>query len=240
MIFDWRKNSAKVVRHRRLSEGDDWEARRKWSQELALMRYVRHDLGWEEASARSFWESLPNGTFAIFSRYPLRDPAPVFAAMWSKAGSLGRLPEIMRGEITEGDLSALNSLPAPLPVRRFWLLKAAWIRSCEASGIPALYDVSVESWLWSRANPGKPFKRAHAKLREWSLLCGLPIPMVAPFPGGKPACYAAWMPGGKVVDVSYPWELPKRALSLLEKGAFVCPACGNTYERSPKANLQSK
>ena len=164
MIFDWAENSKRVLEAHRLSDRDSWERKRMWGQELAFMRYAIHSLGWNVREARSFWDGIPNGWSAALS-HDRETADAMFSRLWWAALNMGPLPPVLPGAITQGDVDYLGSLQAPAEVRRLWMAEALWIRSCEASGIPAAFDVERESWLWRAIGAKRPYKKAHASIQ---------------------------------------------------------------------------
>lgn len=233
MIFDWQDNSNKVLETHRLSEGDDWEARRKWTQECALLRHVRHGLGWDEDKARSFWEGISNGLKVAMS-YDPAEVDRVWDGLWEASGRLGPLKPLSKGWVTEGDLAFLDSLEAPLWVRRYWLALLIWIRSAKATHGMAEYDGHVNAWLLRQVREVPSMGNAKKTLGRWSVACGRPFPLTTARAGkGAKVVYVldGRFGGGSVIGEFSPSECAS-AFSLLERKTFVCRVCGARFDSS--------
>lgn len=231
MIFNWIENSKKILKEGKLSDLDDWEARRKWTQECAALRHARHTLGWDEDRCRSFWESLPNGMASAFSY----DPAELGRAwdgLWDASGRLGPLKPLARVPVTEGDVAYLDSLEAPLWVRRYWLSLLIWVRTERAMSGAAEYDGHVNAWLIRQAAPGKSVGNAERSIARWSRACGRPFPIAAVLSGKTMrAAYVldGRFGGGPVAMEASVEDLPS-AWALLEGKTFVCRSCGDRFD----------
>jgi hypothetical protein len=230
MIFDWIKNSEAVIRDRRLSDSDDWEARRRWMQECAAIRHARHSLGWDEGECRRFWGGISNGLAATFS-YDESELDRTWEELWEAAGRLGPLKPLPEIAVTDGDLAFLNSLEAPLWVRRYWLCLLVWIRTERALRGAAEYDGYVNAWLIRKAAPGKSVGNAEKSISRWSQRCGRPFPLKA-MPSGKgiKAVYALGEKSGGGVAARVSMDGLEDALSLLSGEAFVCKRCGERFD----------
>ena len=231
MIFDWIRNSEKIIRERRLSDSDDWEARRKWTQECAMLRYARHTLGWDPDRCRELWAAIPNGMASVFS-YDRTELEGAWANVWEAAVRLGPLKPLPRVKVTEGDVAFLDSLEAPFWVRGYWMSLLVWIRTMRSLGEAAEYDGHVNAWLIRRVAPGKGVSNVERTLARWSRACGRPFPLaVVPSGKGTKAVYVldGRFGGGDVV-AEVTMDGLDEAVSLLEEKAFVCASCGRRFD----------
>jgi len=234
MIFDWEANSMKVLAEGRLSASDDWEARRAFAQELALLRHLIFSKGMGKAEARSVWDGLSGGTAeSLAFDPPARDRA--FEAEWEAASGAGPNEPLPTVAVTRQEAEYLNSLQAPLDVRRYWIRLLAYVKTKRAMGRTPKDDPRVDSWLMRSA--GMPGRRDDEvrRARMWSLRCGVPFPQrVVPYAGGA---VNAYFPGWLGGDPAWEGRLGEfdGLDELLDPGSFLCPRCGTRFERAPRA-----
>lgn len=238
MIFDWTANSERMLAKGSLTLADPWDRRHRWAQQIAFLRHLRFALGKDEEEARAAWDSLKGGSADLWGAD--RDEAGRdFAEQWRKAGERGPILPPPDVHVTDREAAYLNSLEAPLPVRRYWLRLLVYIKDRRARGKRPKYSPSVDSWMIADAGlPGRP-RNAARTVAKWSLRCGIPFP-VAPSKGkGEPAVVyvPAWIGEGEPAASARMGSFAE-ADALLREKAFECPECGRGFERSPKAKTE--
>ena len=58
MIFDWKANAVKVLCEGKYSDGDKWERKKEYLQQLTLCAYLS-SLGWDKSRIFEKWRSIP-------------------------------------------------------------------------------------------------------------------------------------------------------------------------------------
>lgn len=239
MIFDWIGNSTRMEVTCSVTLDDEWDRKHVWRQETNLLRYLAFNRKHGRERCRSIWDSLEGGT----SKSGARDGYDVdkaFSNQMATALRLGPLEEIPIVWLTDSEISFVNSLQAPVEVKRYWLRLLVYIKSEKAQNRLPKRSTSVCAYM--RRNAGFRMDGGQSARRErfWSIRCGVPFP-VDVFVNGKTAFgfykIASWMCKGQPavrVSMGHFYALD----TLVYEKSFTCVNCGRRFSKSAKGKTE--
>ena len=230
MIFDWFENSRRMLKERKSTTDDEWDRRRIWKQEICMLRYLRFNLGKSKDECVKEWKGLKGGTAELYANEPLELDGYLLA-QWKKANELGALERLPNIPITEGEVDYLNSLPAPLWVRRYWARLLLYVKSKILSREPPEHDPYVCAYFMRNIGATSRPRDVEATVRRWSLRCGIPFPEKVLHKNNYVSSVydPRWLGGGKTVIVLRLGEFGPLD-GLLDKKTFRCQRCGRKIE----------
>mgnify|MGYP003301079654 CR=1 FL=1 len=228
MIFDWIDNGIKINESKALSEKDGWDRKRKWTQEVNYVRYLKWEEEYSDEQCLESLSLLSNGTAAVYAY----DPDEVLRRLnliMAKAKRLGRLPRIPNVLICEDEVAYLDSLNAPLEIKRFWMGLLVYVKTKRVMYERATYDKGILRELMARAGLKGRYTDLSDRIERWSRRCGVPFPLSVSV---KTPFYSVprWLGQGEFV-AECGLDDYCEAMALLDRKDFTCPECGRRFAR---------
>ena len=233
MIFNWKANSAKVLREGRYSRGDKWEAKKEYSQQLFLCAYLS-SLGWPRERVFEKWSSIPTRESEDGGVEP-EDMERRFSLIFKRAtekrySDAFTLDYGKEHEIYAEEVEAVNALDAPISFKRYLLCMAAVAKFyLDAEGRFELTK-DIRGWCCWHATGGTSYSKMQKRLMEHNIKAGRPLRTVCV--RGRVYAELAFLrkSGEAVIKYRDPSEAVDVAAGMARETVKICPVCGEPFE----------
>ena len=233
MIFDWKANAVKVLCEGKYSDGDKWERKKEYLQQLTLCAYLS-SLGWDKSRIFEKWRSIPTegrkrdaiaedeleGKFRlIYGRAMEKKYSHTLTLDYGKEHVLYR-----------EEIDAINSLNSTYVFRKYLfnlLCVEKFYRDAEGK-----FEITndIRSYCFWHANGGKVYCKVAENMIKANIKAGRPLTSTC-VRGKVYAETVFYAKSGKeALRFKDPLEAILRAEEFVQKPFGVCPICGKRFE----------
>jgi hypothetical protein len=249
MIFDWVKNSERVLMAGKLLSDDKWDRRHFYQQQECLVYFMIVERNKNTSAEKPFtkidhlektWESIMAKSDKDFRYLTPSARKSDFTTLMRRAYYLESEFTQKREKdipITRSEINYINSLQAPRWFRKYVLLILAYYKFQKEYDRTAFIPKEISSWAYEQARSSERVaqNRIHkSNLWPQNAKCGKPI-MVKPV-SGKVGLVIEWA-SRDGLDAAFSFKTPDEVVTHFERidsWMAVCPRCGSSFEASNK------
>lgn len=232
MIFNWKANSIKILQTGKYSEGDKWEKKKEYAQQLFLCAYLS-SLGWDEEKIFEKWKSIPSREMkegAIKEdEYEGRFRLIYKKAMEKKYSNSFTLNYDKEHRIYQEEIDAINALDTTYAFRKY-LFNLLCIEKfyMDAEG---KFEITsdMRAYCFSHANDGKLYNKSADNMMKSNIKTGRPLETFCV--RGKIYARLTFYAksGNEAIKFKDPSEAIAKVSEFIEEPFGICPICGRRF-----------
>lgn len=243
MILDWAKQCELIHTTKELSRDDPADNKKRYTQEIVYVCYLRYVLGKNELQCYKEWKKIKNGVASIFKDD--EDQLLIeFNSIYKKTGhnkymSINCSTPLQDVEIYESEISFLNGLDVPIWVKQYWLCLLVYYKFMIQKYNRVQKTKTLNAWAlrqteYKRKNYGGNCQDIIAQYKK--SVSKAPIIDYAKTAGEQ---YPTYKPSflktkGNIVYLCNNINNIQEIFSLLKSNTRVCDVCGAEFIVSTK------
>ena len=232
MIFDYKTNAKKILETEQYSQGDRFEVKKEYLQEIWLIAYLI-DEGKSKDEIRKVWDKIPHIKYFVEEAFDHKELDGYFESLYLKGEETRKRKAFKKDGtrvkyIYQEEIDAINKISRSIDFRKYLFMLLGVYKYYMALQGYCYLNADVRAFAFEAANAPKTYGAYCDVLIKHNQESGLPITsqVIQQFHVSK-LSFARYQ--GKIAfTYSDPNEL-KNHLDVIEEPKAICKVCGKEF-----------